>query len=77
VCSSDLYAADSAPPGANAAAMSSYRTLSDMGYVAGPILLGWLGDARGLDAPLWISAFALVTVAALFATLAPETHRRA
>ena len=75
------YAADCAPPGANAAAMSSYRTLSDMGYVAGPILLGWLGDARGLDAPLWISAFALVTVAALFAILAPETapetHRRA
>ena len=71
------YAADSAPPGANAAAMSSYRMVSDVGYVIGPILLGWLGDARGLDAPLWISAVALVVIAVLFGTLAAETHRRA
>ena len=70
------YAADSAPPGANAAAMSSYRTLSDIGYVVGPILLGWLGDWQGLDAPLWASAFGLIAIAVLFAVLAPETHRR-
>ena len=70
------YAADSAPPGANAAAMSSYRTLSDIGYVVGPILLGWLGDWQGLDAPLWTSAFGLIAIAVLFALLAPETHRR-
>ena len=71
------YAADTAPPGANAAAMSSYRMLSDIGYVVGPILLGWLGDARGLDAPLWVSAVALVVIAVLFGALAAETHRRA
>ena len=70
------YAADSAPPGANAAAMSSYRTLSDIGYVVGPILLGWLGDWQGLDAPLWTSAVGLIAIAVLFALLAPETHRR-
>ena len=71
------YAADTAPPGANAAAMSSYRMLSDIGYVVGPILLGWLGDARGLDAPLWVSAVALAVIAVLFGALAAETHRRA
>ena len=71
------YAADSAPPGANAAAMSSYRMVSDTGYVIGPILLGWLGDLQGLDAPLWISAFALVVIAVLFGAIAAETHRRA
>ena len=69
------YAADSAPPGLNAAAMSSYRTLSDVGYVVGPILLGWLGDAQGLDAPLWTAAAALLLTTALFAVIAPETHR--
>ena len=71
------YAADSAPPGANAAAMSSYRMVSDTGYVIGPILLGWLGDLHGLDAPLWVSAVALVGIAVLFGALAAETHRRA
>ncbi len=71
------YAADSAPPGANAAAMSSYRMVSDTGYVIGPILLGWLGDLYGLDAPLWVSAVALVGITVLFGALAAETHRRA
>ena len=70
------YAADSAPPGANAAAMSSYRMVSDTGYVIGPILLGWVGDLYGLDAPLLISAFGLVVIAVLFGALAAETHRR-
>ncbi|MDE0009264.1 MAG: MFS transporter [Gammaproteobacteria bacterium] len=69
------YAADSAPPGMNAAAMSAYRMLSDIGYVAGPILLGALGDWQGLDAPMWAAAVALAIATALFATLAPETHR--
>ena len=71
------YAADSAPAGMNAAAMSSYRLLSDMGYVVGPILLGLIGDLWGLDAPLWIAAAALVLTAALFAKFAPETHKAA
>ena len=69
------YAADSAPPGMNASAMSSYRMLSDMGYVLGPILLGLLGDWRGLDAPFWTAAAGLVLAASLFAKFAPETHR--
>ena len=69
------YAADSAPEGMNAAAMSSYRMLSDVGYVVGPILLGLLGDLQGLHAPLWVAAGALVLVAGLFAAFAPETHR--
>ena len=69
------YAADSAPPGMNAAAMSAYRMLSDIGYVAGPILLGALGDWQGLDAPMWAAAISLAAATALFATLAPETHR--
>ena len=70
------YAADSAPRGMNAAAMSSYRTLSDVGYVAGPLLLGLLGDWGGLDLPFWVAAAGLFLAALLFARLAPESHRR-
>lgn len=70
------YAADSAPAGMNAAAMSSYRTLSDVGYVAGPLLLGLLGDWGGFDLPFWAAAAGLFVAAALFARLAPESLRR-
>ena len=69
------YAADAAPQGMNAAAMGSYRMLSDVGYVAGPILLGWLGDTGGLDLPLWSAAAALFVMAGLFGWYAPETAR--
>ena len=34
------YAADVAPAGMNAAAMSAYRMLADLGYVVGPLVLG-------------------------------------
>ena len=69
------YAADAAPAGANAAAMGSYRMLSDVGYVVGPILLGWLGDAGGLDLPLWTAAASLFLMAGLFGLFATETVR--
>lgn len=70
------YAADLAPAGMNAAAMSAYRTLSDFGYVAGPLLLGALADLLGMDTALALTAAMLVIVALLFAWLAPETHPR-
>ena len=70
------YAADAAPEGANAAAMGSYRMLSDVGYVVGPILLGWLGDAGGLDLPLLTAAAGLFLMAGLFGLFATETVRK-
>jgi MFS transporter, DHA1 family, multidrug resistance protein len=69
------YAADSAPEGMNAAAMSCYRTLSDLGYVLGPVLLGLLADLTGAGTALLVSAVMLITIGALFARFAPETHR--
>ena len=71
------YAADVAPPGMNAAAMSLYRMLADSGYVVGPIALGLLTDLASPEAALWAGAGLLVVVAALFARLAPETYRAA
>ena len=70
------YAADNAPPGMNAAAMSTYRALTDAGYVAGPIGLGLLGDLAGANAVLIFCAVAISGVALAFARYAPESYRR-
>jgi DHA1 family multidrug resistance protein-like MFS transporter len=69
------YAADVAPPGMNAAAMSAYRMLSDLGYVVGPIALGAITDLFGSESALAGTAALLVLVALLFARFAPETYR--
>ncbi|HKZ05978.1 MAG TPA: MFS transporter [Methylomirabilota bacterium] len=69
------YAADVAPPGMNAAAMSAYRMVGDLGYVVGPVVLGVAADLAGADATLAATAALLVAVAAVFARLAPETYR--
>jgi MFS family permease len=69
------YAADTAPPGMNAAALSSYRMLADLGYVVGPIALGLAADLAGIDAALAGTAVLLVGMALLFGRFAPETYR--
>jgi len=69
------YAADVAPPGMNAAAMSTFRMLSDLGYVVGPIVLGLAADAVGANATLAATAALLVIVGAVFLRWAPETYR--
>ena len=69
------YAADVAPPGMNAAAMSAFRMLSDAGYVLGPLVLGVITDVFGADVALATAAALLAAVAVLFARYAPETYR--
>jgi len=69
------YAADTAPAGMNAAALGTYRMLSDLGYVVGPIALGLAADLAGANAALAATAVMLTAVALLFARLAPETYR--
>jgi MFS family permease len=71
------YAADSAPPGMNAAAMSTFRLVSDAGYVIGPIALGLLADAVSPDASMIAGATMLIAFGLLFGRLAPETYHRA
>ena len=71
------YAADTAPPGMNAAGMSSFRMLSDLGYVVGPIAMGYMADLVGpRQTVVWAGGLLLV-VGVAFAILAPETHKRA
>ena len=70
------YAADIAPPGMNAAAMSAFRMLAETGYVLGPIVLGLIADTFGANEALaWTSAL-LVVVGLLFGVFAPEKRRR-
>lgn len=71
------YAADVAPPGMNAAAMSAFRMLADLGYVVGPIALGLATDLAGPDAALGSTALLLAATALLFGRYAPESHRPA
>jgi MFS family permease len=70
------YAADTAPPGMNAAVMSTYRMLSDAGYVLGPLVLGVVADRFGAPTALAVAGALLIISAVLFARFAPETYRR-
>ncbi len=69
------YAADSAPAGMNAAAMSTFRMLGDFGYVVGPVALGALADGHGARSALWVAAAGLVAAGLAFARYAPESYR--
>ena len=67
------YAADIAPAGMNAAAMSTYRMLGDVGYMLGPVALGFVTDVSGVETALAVAAALLVLVSLAFARFAPET----
>ena len=69
------YAADTAPHGMNAAAMSTFRWMGDAGYVIGPLALGLIVDLYGPVASLVLSAALLMLVGIAFAVYAPETFR--
>ncbi|MGD9806069.1 MAG: MFS transporter [Hyphomicrobiaceae bacterium] len=69
------YAADSAPPGMNAAAMSTFRLIADAGYVAGPLLLGFIVDLLGATTALVTAALLIIASGIAFAAFAPETYR--
>lgn len=71
------YAADMAPPGMNAAAMGFYRAVMDIGYVAGPLAIGFMSDTWGVQSALTVTAALIVAVALLFAMRAPESREPA
>ena len=69
------YVADSAPPGMNAAAMSTYRMMADAGYVVGPPLLGIIVDTSGTVTALVAASAMLLASGAAFWAWAPETKK--
>jgi MFS transporter, DHA1 family, multidrug resistance protein len=68
------YAADTAPAGMNAAAMSTFRLTSDVGYVLGPVALGVIVDQYGPVTAVMMSATLLIMIGLVFALVAPESH---
>ncbi len=69
------YAADSAPPGMNAAAIGTYRAAGDAGYVVGPFALGAIVDFYGALPALIVAAVSMTVAGIAFALFAPETFR--
>lgn len=67
------YAADMAPAGMNAAAMGLYRALMDVGYVIGPLAIGFMSDQWSIDFALVVTAALGIFSVILFATRAPES----
>lgn len=67
------YAADLAPKGAVGPAMGLYRTIADLGYVLGPLMLGAIADVFSAEAALYCTAVLLIGSGALFFMNAPET----
>ncbi len=70
------YAADIAPRGMTAAALGAFRTLADVGYVAGPLALGIVAGAASPRAAYAAAAAMTTTAALVFARQAPETLGR-
>jgi MFS transporter, DHA1 family, multidrug resistance protein len=70
------YAVDSAPPGMNAAAISTYRMMGDVGYVIGPLALGAAADLVGPNPALIVLAALMAAASLAFALFAPETRPR-
>jgi MFS family permease len=70
------YAADLAPRGMMAPALGMYRTIADLGYVIGPLLLGIVSDLASAEAALIFTALLLFVSGATFRLRAPETLAR-
>ena len=68
------YAADVVPAAARGVGMGLYRTYSDIGFVVGPLLLGWIVDLTGdFGWALAFNAALMASGALVFGLFARET----
>lgn len=67
------YVADIARPGNYESTLATYRAVSDLGWVIGPVLCGYLKDASGLALPFYLTAGMFLSMVAVFGVLARET----
>lgn len=70
------YVVDIIPRENYASSVGLYRAAGDLGYVVGPILLGWLADIKGYNFSLLFDAAFLLLSVLIFQTLAKEPSRR-
>ncbi len=66
------YVADLARGKSYGTTMGLFRTVSDLGFVVGPVLLGWLADQRSLSFSLYVNAALLLVAGVVFAVVARE-----
>ena len=66
------YVADIIPRENYSSGMSLYRVVGDLGFMIGPVFLGWMADMRGFNAPLLFTALYIVVAASLFQLMAKE-----
>lgn len=71
------YVADLAPAEVRGPMYGIFRSVSDAGYIVGPLLLGSLIDHAGYAPPLLLTAALLATSGGLFWLFAPEFHQPA
>lgn len=69
------YVADLAPTEVRARIFGYFRSVSDAGYIIGPLALGAIAGYFGYEAPLLLTAGMIVAAGALFWVFAPEFHR--
>jgi MFS transporter, DHA1 family, multidrug resistance protein len=70
------YMADLGPPARMGAALGVYRAIGDLGFLTGPIALGWVADAAGYGSALMAGAGLLVAAVLPFAFFARERRDR-
>ena len=71
------YATDIVPRARMGPAMGLYRSISDLGLVIGPVLLGAIVDISGYNLAFGVNALILIVTTAAFAFWARETVVRA
>ncbi len=70
------YVADIAPRGSYESMLAAFRAVSDLGWVVGPLLCGYLKDVAGVNLPFYLTAGGLCLAVILFALVAEETVLR-
>ena len=70
------YVADILPKEEYGIGMGLYRTVSDIGFVTGPVLLGWMADLSGFTLPILFNAALICLAALIFSCLAKEPSLR-
>ncbi len=70
------YVADIIPRENYSSGMGLYRTVIDLAFMIGPVLLGWLADIRGYSLALLFNTILVLLAAILFQLLAKEPSRQ-
>lgn len=69
------YVADIIPRENYSVGMGAYRAISDLGFVMGPVLMGWLADMKGFEMALLFNSLFLFLSVLIFHFVAKEPAR--